>query len=315
LTSFRTACGYEQQGIRAKCQPSGQIETRSLLMIEENNILTVPMPGFIPFAGKNAIAEMTIGVQFALPFDLKIAEREEAVKAAFHDDFPKYEPMQAVTINLGPAPFQGLNPNAGSIAGFSFTRTKADGTSPARILRVMSNTVSAQFMEYTRWAEIKPQAVGYIVKCLEKAALMEQNRVVSIVLRYQDRFTFDGQIQDATAGALFRKDTQYLVPEIFNSGYRWHSYSGWFQPLVGDFEGLNNLNIASAPVQSKLGVTIEHTNTCSLKTPYNTLEELVQGVPNRSSFAEVLESQHDTNANILIHLLSDDILKIIGLKR
>jgi uncharacterized protein (TIGR04255 family) len=129
--------------------------------------LTLPTLGYTPFARKNAIAEMTIGIQFAASFDSSIAEHEEAVKDAFREDFPKYEPLQQVTVSFGAPPFPGPGPNAGSIAGFVLTRTKS--------------------------------------------ALMEHNRVVSIVLRYLGRFTFDGPPQDATARALFQENTNVEI--------------------------------------------------------------------------------------------------------
>jgi|ERR1700722_3638696 len=272
------------------------------------------MTGYLPFAGRNSIAEMTIGVQFAVPFDSKVGESADAIRSAFAIDFPKYDPLQAFTVNFGspifPMPAANTGPN---VSGFSLTKIKAD-TSPARILRVMTNMISAHFMEYTSWREIKPQATGYITKCIEILGILERNPAVGVLLRYVDRFTFDGMPESGTADALFKSSTKFVAPRVMHSGYQWHSNSGWFEPIFRDAQTLNNLNVSSVRTRSASGITVDHTSILNLSKPCGSLSDLIAGAGDRPALQVILDKQHDANASLLRDLLKEEMLDTIGLK-
>src|SRR5262249_13769656 len=121
------------------------------------------MPRYLPFAGKNAIAEMNIALQFSSPLDNKIGEAAEAIKAEFAADLPKFEPMQTLTISLGSFPIPA-GTGTSSLTGFSLTKAKQDGTI-ARALRATNNIVSVHFLEYASWGETKAEAIEYFTRC------------------------------------------------------------------------------------------------------------------------------------------------------
>jgi uncharacterized protein (TIGR04255 family) len=274
------------------------------------------MSGYLPFAGRNAIAEMSIGIQFALPFDQKVGEAIDAIKTVFAADLPKFDPLQMITINIaniGAAPLGApqlpiANP-APAVTGFNLSKVKADG-SMARALRAMGNLLSAHFSEYTSWAEIKPQAIGYIRRCLEKLTILDRNQVTGVLLRYIDRFTFDGATQDANAGRLFQPDNKFVALKILDRGYQWHSNSGWFEQVVGAASALNQLNVSSGP----LGVIIDHNSACNLPLPYKSIAELMEGRSDHPSLETILDRQHKANADLLRNLLNQQMLDTIGLK-
>jgi uncharacterized protein (TIGR04255 family) len=265
---------------------------------------------FLPFAGKNSIAEMNIGIQFALPFDPKIADSLEAIKAEFSAVFPKFEPLQMITINLGPQfPMPVANPPS-TINGFSLVKVKADG-SPARVLRVVTNVLSVHFLEYTSWKETKPQAIDYISRCLAKLNSLDHNPATGVLLRYIDRFTFDGASESATADKLFRSDTKFVAARILNGGYQWHCNSGWFERTTAD---LNQLNVSSGMVQSAVSVIVDHNSVYNFPAPCASLAGLTQGNNERPSLEATLEQQHAANASMLRNLLNKEMLDTIGLK-
>src|SRR5271157_2370373 len=138
------------------------------------------MGKYLPFAGRNAIAEMSVGIQFGFPFDQQqIRESLEAIKVDFAKEFPRFEPVQMFSLNLGmqPYPVAGGNP-AATLSGFNLVKAKTDGT-PGRVLRAMANVLSVHFLEYTSWKETKPQAINYFTRCLEKMAIMGHNSATS----------------------------------------------------------------------------------------------------------------------------------------
>jgi len=270
------------------------------------------MAGFLPFAGKNAIAEMTIGLQFLLPFDSKVGGSAEAIKLEFQSDLPKFEAIQTFSFNVGLSQFPSANV-APSMTGFSLIREKSDGSGPARILRVIPNIISVHILQYSSWKESKPLAVGYITRCLDKLGLLERNSAVSVVLRYLDRFSFDGAHEIANASNLFRKGNDYIVSRILDCGSQWHSNSGWFESMVGGVLALNQLNVSGTLVADSPSIFLDHTSVYTFHKPLSSLSELAHGGDGKPALSEILDSQHDANANILKNLLNQDMLKTIGL--
>lgn len=272
------------------------------------------MGRYLPFAGRNSIAEMSIGIQFALPFDQQqIGASAEAIRVEFANEFPKFEPVQSFTINLGmqPFPVAGGNP-ASTLSGFNLVKAKTDGT-PGRVLRAIANVVSVHFLEYTSWKETKPQAIDYITRCLEKMATIGHNSATSVLLRYVDRFTFDGAPQDATAGQLFRPDSKFVASKLLNCGNQWHSNSGWFEPFVGASNVLNQLNMLSTITATAVDVNVEHNCIYALPKASTSIVDLTHGDGERPSLEAILDRQHTVNADLLKNLLNPEMLSTIGL--
>jgi uncharacterized protein (TIGR04255 family) len=271
------------------------------------------MPKYLPFAGKNAIAEMNIGVQFATPLEQIIAQSAEGVKTEFANEFPKFEPLQMFTINFGmPQVSAQSYGGAPVLSGFNLTKPKSDG-SPARVLRLVSNTLSVHFLEYTSWQETKAQAISYIARCLEKLPFLDRNPITAVLLRYIDRFTFDGVPQEATASILFRPGTKFVASRILGAGYQWHSNSGWFEPLIGATLVLNQLNVSSGIIQGASAVIVDHNSAYTLPKPYASVGELKQG-EGGGSLEAILDGQHRANEDMLKNLLNQEMLDTIGLK-
>lgn len=271
--------------------------------------MATSMPQYLPFAGRNAIVEMAVGIQFQSPFDARISKNVDAVKLAFSEDFPKFEAVQQITLNVGPMAFPQSIP---SFNGFILTKMKPDNT-PARMLRVMGNIISVHFMEYDSWKSTRTSVVDYLQRCLGNLKAIEANAAVAVFLRYVDRFTFDGNSGDATARALFREDCRLLPIQVFSSGSQWHVGSGWYAAANGA-KTLNNLNIVAGE-QPTATITIDHVTFYPFSSPCNSLNELFEGSGDRGKLLAVLDGQHQTNAEILRALLSDKMLDTIGLSQ
>jgi uncharacterized protein (TIGR04255 family) len=274
------------------------------------------MGRYLPFAGRNAIAEMSIGILFQSAFDSGFAEKFPLIKEEFTADFSKCDPVQQFVLNFGvtqPFPLPPSMPAPQNPSGVTFTNVKADGN-PARLFRILSNTISFHIMEYTGWNEAKSLALDYIDRSLKKLATIDTNPATAIVVRYFDRFTFDGDPKTALAENLLRRDTDLVVARVFGTGPYWYCNSGWYQSLVNEELALNNLNIASAPMQATSSVAIDHTNLYTLSKPCNSLSELKQGTKDRPPLEDVLNKQHEVNVEVLKKLLIPEILKAIGLR-
>ena len=259
---------------------------------------------------------MSIGILFQSAFDSGFAEKFPLIKEEFKADFSKCEPVQQFVLNFGvaqPFPLPPSLPAPQNPSGVTFTNVKADGN-PARLFRILNNTISFHITEYTSWKEAKSLALNYIDRSLMKLATIDTNPATAIVVRYFDRFTFDGDPKTALAENLLRDDTDLVVARVFGSGPYWHCNSGWYQPLVNENIALNNLNIASAPMEATSSVTIDHTNLYALAKPCNSLSELKRGTNDRPPLEDILNKQHEVNVEVLQKLLIPEILKAIGLK-
>jgi uncharacterized protein (TIGR04255 family) len=275
------------------------------------------MGTYVPFAGKNAIAEMSIGIIFQSALDSSIGEKFTVVRDELVADFSKFEPIQQFVFNFGGSPqFPPMLPSGPvpqNPSGIAFTKTRGDGNI-ARIFRILNNSISFHIMEYTSWSEAKSLALDYTNRSLTKLATIDKNPATALIVRYLDRFTFDGDPNTANAKMLLRPGTDLVAARIFESGSQWHCNSGWYQALVNQEVALNNLNLASALIQNVFGVVIEHTNLYTLPKPCNSLVELTHGADGRPSLEEILDLQHKVNVGVLRKLLIPDILKTIGLE-
>src|SRR6202007_909245 len=165
------------------------------------------------------------------------------------------------------------------------------------------------------WHETKPQAINYMTRCLGKMGILDRNPISSVLLRYIDRFTFDGAPQDATAGTLFRRDSKFMPSKLLDCGYQWHSNSGWLEPLVDTHVALNQLNMLSGMIQTAAGINVDHNSMYALPKPLNSIAEILQGEGERPSLGVILDRQHAANADLLRNLLNEEMLITIGLKR
>lgn len=275
------------------------------------------MPQYLPFAGRNAIAEMSIGIQLVAPFDQRIGEALSSIRNAFtKDEFPKLDPVQVFSLsiaNVG-SPLLPVGGGPPGVTGFSLTKSREDG-SVSRAVRAINNMLSIHFVDYTSWAEIKPQAMGYIRRCLDTLGVFDRNQVTGIILRYIDQFTFDGTPDEANAGLLFRRDSRFVTLRVLDRGYQWQSNSGWFEPLQGPISTLNQLNMSSGQFQTAaVGIVVDHNSICNLPTPYKSMVELMNGQGNQPSLETILNLQHRANADLMKNLLNDKMLETIGLK-
>ena len=270
------------------------------------------MPDYLPFAGKNAIVEMVAGFQFQGQFYASLGPTISALRQDFEKDLPKFEPVQQITFTMGPAASMPAISPPPSPAGFVFTKPKQDGT-PGRILRAIGNTVSIHFMEYDRWEDTSESILDYSRRCLTLMNVVERNGIVATFLRYIDRFTFDGNPDDAKPAALFRERTNFLPSVIFGSGNQWHANSGWYEPLAG-LRTFNNLNVG-AVAQNPATVTVDHSNVYPLETICHSVAEFIDGAPSRPSVLKVWDEQHSLNKRILANLLNQKTLDTIGLRQ
>lgn len=264
---------------------------------------------YLPFAGKNSIVEASFGIQFALPVDSSLNKNLEAVRVALSPDFPSFDKMQAFQLAVSAQQTNPIPSPMPSLAGFTASKPRANGQ-PLRVIRAIGNLVTVHLLEYDRWADKKLEAIRALTTCTNALeAPSSQNPVTAILLRFVDRFTFDGDPMRALASELFRAQSKFITPKIMEAGNVWHSTAGWFETIDDDRKLLQQLRLQSMNEGGVSSIIVDHNCIYNLNNPLSSLQEDTHFPLN-----DVLDAQHQTNSAMLKNLLNDEMLKKIGLQ-
>lgn len=269
---------------------------------------------YLPFADEHSIQEAVVSVQFQLPLPPHLVNLvQEGVLEAHEDAFPRVREMHGSEIFVDMNDASGTPPmQAARLIGFELSRPRSDGT-PARILRLARDALQVSFLEYTKWDDVASASLSYVRAAVARVPLSDMP-VAAFGLRYVDRFTFDGTLEQASSALLFREGASYLPPHCFESGPLWHCNLGWFENRSEQERVLNQLNVASAVIDDVPTVTIDHNATWHLRHPRQTGDSLFgEGDAARTPLKQALDALHEGNKGVIRAVLLDDILKRIGL--
>ena len=272
------------------------------------------MGKYLPYSGEHSIQEAAVAIHFSRAFDPQtVARAQDAVQANLNDVFPLSNQIHQVVSEIKTN--QGIlvpDPESTThLYGFEFSRVKADAK-PARILRLQGEVLTANFLEYDGWETTLKESLKYIRVVLPPLTLAE-NPIMAFSLKYMDRYTFDGPIDEPRADMLFREGNSYITPCCFQAGPLWHCHSGWFE-IHGDNRILHQFNVGSRVVDQISTVIIDHSAICQLKAPRQTADALFQPPSAANAGIEnILKHLHEQNVSVLKDVLKPEILKHIGM--
>lgn len=272
------------------------------------------MGKYLPYSGKHSIQEAVIATHFLRAFDPQTVVRaQDSVQAELKDVLPRSNQIhQAPEIRINQGVLTQEPETTARLAGFEFSRVKADAK-PARILRLLGEVLTANFLEYDGWKATLEESLKYVRVVLPSLTLTE-NPIMAFSLKYMDRYTFDGPIDTPRADMLFRRGNSYIAPCCFQAGPLWHCHSGWFEEH-GDNRILNQFNVGSAVVDQISTVAIDHSATYLLTVPRQTSETLFRPPSDVDAGIEnVLERLHGRNESVLKDVLRPEMLERIGMK-
>ncbi|MCY4313045.1 MAG: TIGR04255 family protein [Gammaproteobacteria bacterium] len=274
------------------------------------------MGKYIPYAGSNAIQEAVIGIKFQetiSPTDLSNARM--VWNTDLKNDFSRSEDIIGSQIHIkrtdqGGIQVEGNDPFHSS--GFQLLSMGPDGK-PSQILQISENHFTLHFMEYFGWQETLKRSFRYISAVLPRLNL-EKNGIQSFNLRYVDRFTFDGQTNEANAVLLFQESSEFISSKCFDVGPYWHCHSGWFDNQFADSRILNQLNIQSRMIDGAATVTIDHNMIFHLRSLFNSVRVFMESAGGKnSSLKESLDHLHNVNHDVISGLLCPNMAERIGI--
>lgn len=273
------------------------------------------MTHYLPYAGQHSIQEVQVALhlQRELP-EAHLAAAQTGIAPTIKDLLPRAAEMRggSVTVDMSA---QGAQVRSGpvqaSLAGLQYSRIRGDGT-PAQILELANTSLSVKIFEYEEWDQVRKDATQYLTTVAPYLPL-EENPVLAASLSFTDRYTFNGNDQDARADLLFRKDTKFITAHSFAAGPLWHSHSGWFESIPPTGRILNRLNVASSLVDLASTATIEHQAVVQFAAPRQSIHRLFDHSEESPGIPELLDSLHEKNKEVLKALLLPDMVTKIGL--
>ena len=191
--------------------------------------------------GVHALVEMVLVLEFQNPLFLN-EDSVAAVRRSLEGELPNFEQPNALFIGIS-QDGQPLGEPPPPPAIFSLTKPDSDGE-PEWIVRVDGHRLMVHCLDYSRWSISFNKAVSIIKEVLAHAdgALALANASIKIV----DAFKGVGDKEYFNSAILLDRDSGLLNASVFNSGYRWHQHTGWFEDASEGCETLVRLNLDCA---------------------------------------------------------------------
>jgi uncharacterized protein (TIGR04255 family) len=170
------------------------------------------MSTFSPKNADHAISAAAFSINFAGPLHVASIEKAKAIEASVKEFLPGISTFPGLPQPL----FAALRlEQAGMPMGIVFQRVQPDG-SPAWMLTAQQNFISAQCMDYTRWADVWGK-IRIWLRDLYAQVKTPELKVASLSLQYVDQFHADEPIDEDALDKLLKRDTEYLPTRTFRN--------------------------------------------------------------------------------------------------
>jgi len=265
--------------------------------------------GFRPKNPKNAIQEANIAVWFGKQFSEDQLKHVDDVRATIEKFFPTEQPVMGFSVSINPAAPEALQPRPRR-AGFIFQRASPGGQVQDWVLQIQQNFIAVNCLSYEDWATYRGRARDCFQLLLPRFVSAEFP-ITQISLQYIDHFFADWPVPAGAVRATFRRDSRLLSPRVFDESEQWHANQGWFETRpAGRVLSLLNISLAHVPPYGQLIVD----NTLRLDIAPEESARLI-GEAIMTKLDSVSEDFHTRNKQLLAEVLSDDMLRQIGMKQ
>lgn len=282
---------------------------------------TLMKNSFSPINKAHAILEVVF-IQFAPDFPVQAIRKLMEVEHELKEELPKVSPINRIETTLE----RGEDGPKGQFierpVGIELQRIRPDG-SVEWMLRTTENIIAVHCLDYSTWGDVWGRAREYFHKTFGRIE-GESNFVISIGLKYIDRFLYEGTKEEYDSSLLFKKDTDLISKKSFLATPLWHCHSGWFDEsfdavdaVKGDL--LNQLNVdssyANVSGQKRYITTIEHNAIIRIEGQDNGhLRSITEKTDAKDScLDQLMDKLHNTNKKVLSNLLSEQMAIKINL--
>jgi len=216
------------------------------------------------------------------------------------DRLPLQKEKQKVTFSFDEKTGVGAQSTAEQeVGGLAFMHMLPDGRSETALV-IEPDWIAVIWGAYRSWAENLEGAEQLLSKAFEVA--QAHVKAKSLGLQYEDRFFWDGSVEEFDQYSVFRKGSHFVPLNALESGGLWHSHNGFMRG-----EQLVNLNVSLKKSKKELEIVIASNHRIEIGV--TGFEDLFSSGNFGKRFAEM----HETNKEVMQHLLSDEICERINL--
>ena len=176
----------------------------------------------------HAIVQAAFSVDFALPPVPSTIREVLSLHPRIRKEYPRKREITATPIASFETGREVQPVAAGEpqLGGFAFDSLKPDGE-VERAIRLVANRLSIMRADYENWDRTWEEARRVFELMLP--VLLERSAVIGFHLEYHDRFVREGGRDGFQADMVFRRDSRWLAPNVFEAEDLWHSHHGFFE--------------------------------------------------------------------------------------
>lgn len=264
---------------------------------------------FFPNSETHAIQSVIFVLEWQGDVTDHVLKQVERLAPQLKSNFPVYSVQKMVQLNVATgnegAPI--VSQNTDSIGGVSFQRAGKFGQVVSQLV-VSRNNCMIVMNEYVRWAPVLEAVVRYFKIILP--CILQEKSIGSIALQYNDLFTWKDAPENLNLREVFKSDSPYLAPNVFDQTDLWHCHHGFITDGLGSVSGkcLDNINVAIVDNQDDRAIQIITSHKFMLKNPLRlATKDYLQ------SIETVQNALHMQNKGVLRKLLTEEVCSKINL--
>jgi len=288
-----------------------------------------------PFGDRHAIVDAAFGVTFASNPTPATIREVLALHAKLRDDYPRRRETKGRLIGFEAAEFEAedlqpkLEVSETTLSGFTFDSLRPDGT-VERSISLSDKNLSITRGDYESWQKTWDNTRELFSLFLP--VLLERLNISAFHLEYHDRFIWEGERPGFRADMIFRRESRFIVSNIFYVRDLWHSFHGYFDYLDKpyDHQLLNIVEVQILPsenvgLDASLGLVAEirlkHRTMHGVESPGGRYKQIKQadeafGTDDGTGLLDgYMHEMHDKDKWLLARLINDEMCSKIGLDR
>jgi uncharacterized protein (TIGR04255 family) len=253
-------------------------------------------------------------VVFALEWQGQLSDHAlteiEKLSSKLKTHFPNSAVQKMRTIKLDATPDSvSLNQQfeEEQVHGVTFQRIGKFGRVESQLNVARSNCI-VLLHTYERWKPTLEAIMRYFKIVLP--VILKEKSISTIALQYEDIFTWKDDASKLNLREVFKDNSPYLAPNIFEQQGLWHCHHGYIIESLADVHGkcVDNINVSLVDNQNDREIRISTTHKVTLISPLRMAnKDYLQSIEN------VQNKLHDHNKEILSKLLTNEVCAKIKL--
>lgn len=233
-----------------------------------------------------------------------------ALHPKLRDDYPRRQEIRGQQVQLHAETLSGAivhSVGPGTLDGFRFDRLYPDG-SIERAIRLEDKKLIIGRPDYRRWEDTWAQVRAVFEMMMP--FIMKNGVVTAFQLQFANRFKVNASKENFDPGTVLRRDSEYLIGNIFRVHDFWHSFHGFIVQKTDPHPHalLHVLNVQLLPGADDVPMYLDlHlTNRSNLREGIMDANALLGQSGDKGLLDIYMSSMHDAIKGMLKQALNDE---------